>query len=91
MGWGGLGGGVSFNFTSLEIFYQQKRRVTFIDKIRVYVKGGTGGMGCPSAGGCGSKGGDVYVECAEGASLARYSTLGNRRHVAGHGTHFRYV
>ena len=48
-------------------------------------------MGCPSAGGCGGKGGDVYVQCAEGASLARYSTLGNRRHIAGHGTHFRYV
>jgi len=60
--------------------------VTFIDKVRIYVKGGTGGMGCPSAGGCGGNGGDIFVQCKDGSSLARYRTLGSRRQVAAHGT-----
>ena len=69
--------------------YFKGRRVTFIDKVRIYVKGGSGGMGCPSAGGCGGKGGDVVARCIDGSSLAQFKTLGNRRHVAGHGSHYK--
>ena len=47
-------------------------------------------MGCPSAGGCGGKGGDIIVQCKEGASLAQFKTLGNRRQIALHGTHYKY-
>ena len=69
----------------------QGKRVTFIDKVRIYVKGGTGGMGFPSAGGCGGQGGDVYVQCKDGGSLAMFKTLGNRRQIAEHGTHYKYM
>ena len=65
--------------------------MTFIDKVRIYVKGGTGGMGCPSAGGCGGNGGDIFVQCKDGSSLAHYRTLGSRRQVAAHGTPYLYV
>ncbi|PIK37681.1 putative GTP-binding protein 10 [Apostichopus japonicus] len=34
----------------------------FIDKLRIYAKGGSGGQGHPSYGGVGGKGGNVYVE-----------------------------
>eukprot|EP00795_Rhopilema_esculentum_P014078 gene14078-5065_t len=46
-------------------------------------------MGCPSAGGCGGKGGDVVARCMDGSSLAQFKTLGYRRHIAGHGDHFK--
>lgn len=46
-------------------------------------------MGCPSAGGCGGKGGDVFVKCKDGASLAQFKILGKRRQCADHGTHYR--
>lgn len=74
---------------SLNPFFQNKG-ITFLDKVRIYVKGGSGGMGSPSSGGCGGKGGDVVVQCKEGASLAQFKTLGKRRQTAEHGTHYRY-
>jgi len=76
----------SVPYFSPEKKVKKGRRVTFIDKVRIYVKGGTGGMGCPSAGGCGGNGGDIFVQCKDGSSLARYRTLGSRRQVAAHGT-----
>uniref|UniRef100_F6WS50 GTP-binding protein 10 n=1 Tax=Ciona intestinalis TaxID=7719 RepID=F6WS50_CIOIN len=33
----------------------------FIDKLRIYVRGGTGGNGHPTLGGIGGRGGDVYL------------------------------
>lgn len=69
----------------------QKRGGLLVDKARVYVKGGSGGMGCPSAGGTGGKGGDVLVECVDGGSLAHYAMRGNRRHIAEHGTNCKYA
>ena len=47
-------------------------------------------MGCPSAGGCGGNGGDIFVQCMDGSSLAHYRTLGSRRQVADHGTPYLY-
>jgi len=38
---------------------------TFLDKIRIYVRGGSGGNGLPSLGGKGGKGGKVYIVASE--------------------------
>ncbi|GAB6030534.1 hypothetical protein CHUAL_007398 [Chamberlinius hualienensis] len=45
------------------------RRKKFLDSLRIYVKGGTGGMGYPKYGGVGGKGGDVYVVAKEKSTL----------------------
>jgi len=65
----------------------QSQRSRLIDKIRVYVRGGTGGQGCASSGGLGGNGGHVYIKCLKGSSLTTYATLQNRRIIAGHGGH----
>ncbi|XP_062363735.1 GTP-binding protein 10 [Cinclus cinclus] len=41
----------------------------FIDDLRVYVRGGTGGMGYPSLGGEGGRGGDVWFVARERTTL----------------------
>ncbi|KAG7470010.1 hypothetical protein MATL_G00134810 [Megalops atlanticus] len=41
----------------------------FVDNLRLYVKGGSGGMGLPRLGGQGGKGGDVWVVAKRGATL----------------------
>uniref|UniRef100_H2ZNJ8 Obg domain-containing protein n=1 Tax=Ciona savignyi TaxID=51511 RepID=H2ZNJ8_CIOSA len=33
----------------------------FVDKLRIHVRGGTGGNGLPTLGGVGGRGGDVYL------------------------------
>ena len=38
----------------------------FLDSIRVYARGGSGGLGFPTYGGIGGKGGNVFVEAKEG-------------------------
>ena len=38
----------------------------FIDVLRLYVMGGTGGNGLPRYGGIGGRGGNVYVVAKEG-------------------------
>ena len=58
------------------------------DKIRIHVRGGSGGQGSPSAGGIGGKGGGVFVKCVKGASLAQYTYRRNRRIIAGHGSQY---
>ncbi|CAD5117182.1 DgyrCDS5981 [Dimorphilus gyrociliatus] len=47
----------------------------FIDKLRVYVKGGKGGDGLSSFGGVGGKGGNVYVVGSETATLKKLDEL----------------
>ncbi len=32
-----------------------------MDNLRIYVRGGAGGQGLPSYGGCGGRGGHIYV------------------------------
>lgn len=41
----------------------------FIDSLRIYVRGGSGGMGFPKYGGIGGKGGNVIVVATEGVTL----------------------
>ncbi|XP_028672976.1 GTP-binding protein 10 [Erpetoichthys calabaricus] len=63
-----------------------KKYGNFVDNLRVYVRGGSGGMGLPRLGGQGGKGGDVWVVAKAGSSLKKindkYST---KRFVAGTG------
>ena len=68
-----------------EVVQIRKRKGHIADKIRLYVRGGSGGQGCPSVGGMGGKGGSVFVKCAKGASLTTYMTAANKRIIAGHG------
>lgn len=62
----------------------------FIDDLRLYVRGGTGGMGYPRLGGEGGRGGDVYFVAQERATLKsvknRYPQM---RIVAGTGANSR--
>ncbi|KAK2910238.1 GTP-binding protein 10 isoform X2 [Channa argus] len=44
---------------------------SFVDNLRLYVRGGTGGMGLPRLGGQGGKGGDVWVVATKSMTLKR--------------------
>lgn len=53
---------------------QQPRRYlrsTFIDTLRLYVKGGTGGAGLSRYGGLGGIGGSVYIVAKDGLTLEK--------------------
>lgn len=41
-----------------------KAKKLFLDTIKISVRGGSGGNGCPQYGGIGGKGGDVYIEAS---------------------------
>uniref|UniRef100_A0AAX7SZA1 GTP-binding protein 10 n=1 Tax=Astatotilapia calliptera TaxID=8154 RepID=A0AAX7SZA1_ASTCA len=43
----------------------------FVDNLRLYVRGGSGGMGLPRLGGQGGKGGDVWVVATKNMTLKR--------------------
>ncbi|XP_061119623.1 GTP-binding protein 10 isoform X1 [Conger conger] len=58
----------------------------FVDNLRLYVRGGTGGMGLPRLGGHGGKGGDVWVTAQDGITLKKIKDqYPHRRFVAGAG------
>jgi len=48
---------------------QLSHRTKFIDRLRLYVKGGAGGQGYPKYGGMGGDGGDVVFVASEKSSL----------------------
>ncbi|XP_060638272.2 GTP-binding protein 10 [Anolis sagrei] len=55
----------------------------FMDDLRIYVKGGTGGMGYPRLGGEGGKGGDVWLVANEKMTLKRIKDrYPNKRFIA---------
>uniref|UniRef100_A0A8C0HBX6 GTP-binding protein 10 n=1 Tax=Chelonoidis abingdonii TaxID=106734 RepID=A0A8C0HBX6_CHEAB len=59
----------------------------FIDDLRIYVKGGTGGMGHPRLGGEGGRGGDVWLVAKEKTTLKRIKNrFPQKRFVAEAGT-----
>ncbi|XP_048881165.1 GTP-binding protein 10 [Brienomyrus brachyistius] len=59
----------------------------FVDNLRLYVKGGSGGMGLPRLGGQGGKGGDVWVIAKESITLKKVKDMyPQKRMVAGVGT-----
>lgn len=43
----------------------------FLDSLRLYVRGGSGGMGYPRFGGVGGNGGNIYVEAKEDCNLLK--------------------
>ncbi|XP_031968555.1 uncharacterized protein LOC116445715 isoform X3 [Corvus moneduloides] len=58
----------------------------FIDDLRVYVRGGTGGMGYPNLGGEGGRGGDVWFVARERTTLKSIrEKYPQKRFVAGTG------
>lgn len=64
----------------------------FIDKLRIYAKGGRGGDGLQHYGGIGGKGGDVYVVGSESANLRRLDELfPAKRFIAESGKNSKFV
>ncbi|XP_021476894.1 GTP-binding protein 10 [Oncorhynchus mykiss] len=59
----------------------------FVDNLRLYVRGGSGGMGLPRLGGQGGKGGDVWVVAQKEMTLKRVKDkYPQKRFIAGVGT-----
>lgn len=64
----------------------------FVDNLRVYVRGGGGGMGLPRLGGKGGDGGDVWVVATKNMTLKRIKDkYPEKRFVAGAGANSRFV
>uniref|UniRef100_A0A8C7M2Q7 Obg domain-containing protein n=1 Tax=Oncorhynchus kisutch TaxID=8019 RepID=A0A8C7M2Q7_ONCKI len=64
----------------------------FVDNLRLYVRGGSGGMGLPRLGGQGGKGGDVWVVAQNAMTLKRVKDkYPQKRLIAGVGINSRYV
>ncbi|XP_064195247.1 GTP-binding protein 10 isoform X1 [Anguilla rostrata] len=58
----------------------------FVDNLRLYVRGGSGGMGLPRLGGQGGKGGSIWVTAKDGLTLKKIKDkYPHRRFVAGTG------
>ncbi|KAL7394240.1 hypothetical protein ABVT39_022872 [Epinephelus coioides] len=58
----------------------------FVDNLRLYVRGGSGGMGLPRLGGRGGSGGDVWVVASKNMTLKRIrDKYPEKRFVAGTG------
>ena len=64
----------------------------FMDNLRIYTKGGTGGSGKPKVGGVGGRGGHVYVICKEDVTLKDVlNSNESKRFLASHGQVSGYV
>lgn len=62
----------------------------FIDNLRIFTKGGSGGMGYPRLGGEGGRGGDVWVVAHKNMTLKQLkSKYPQKRFVAGGGANSR--
>ncbi|XP_034731147.1 GTP-binding protein 10 [Etheostoma cragini] len=58
----------------------------FVDNLRLYVRGGSGGMGLPRLGGQGGNGGDVWVVATKNMTLKRFKDkYPQKRFVGGAG------
>uniref|UniRef100_A0A8C0SWF0 GTP-binding protein 10 n=1 Tax=Canis lupus familiaris TaxID=9615 RepID=A0A8C0SWF0_CANLF len=63
----------------------------FIDNLRIFTRGGTGGMGYPRLGGEGGKGGDVWVVAHKRMTLKQLKDkYPQKRFVAGEGANSRF-
>lgn len=63
-----------------------------MDNLRLYVRGGTGGMGLPRLGGQGGNGGDVWVVATKNMTLKRIKDkYPQKRFVGGIGGNSRFV
>lgn len=66
---------------------EQNRYSKFVDSLRFYVRGGSGGTGFPRYGGIGGKGGDIYVEAIDKIRDLRHlrDRFPEKRFIAGSG------
>uniref|UniRef100_A0A672J3R9 GTP-binding protein 10 n=1 Tax=Salarias fasciatus TaxID=181472 RepID=A0A672J3R9_SALFA len=65
---------------------QEKKYGNLVDNLRLYVRGGSGGMGFPRLGGQGGDGGDVWVVATKDITLKRIKNkYPEKRFVAGVG------
>ncbi|XP_071108569.1 GTP-binding protein 10 homolog [Haliotis cracherodii] len=83
-----------YSSTSKEIkkkrSWKKKDKVTFLDSLRVFVRGGAGGQGLAKHGGVGGDGGDVVLEGKEGETLYSLATaFPEKRFTAGTGGNSR--
>lgn len=63
-----------------------------MDNLRLYVRGGSGGMGLPRLGGQGGHGGDVWVVASKNMSLKQIKDkYPQKRFVGGSGANSRLV
>lgn len=61
-----------------------------MDNIRLYVRGGSGGMGLPRLGGLGGNGGDIWVVAKKDTTLKQIKDkYPNKRFTAGVGSNSR--
>ncbi|XP_027430547.1 GTP-binding protein 10 isoform X2 [Zalophus californianus] len=68
-----------------------RRYGNFIDNLRLFTRGGSGGMGYPRLGGEGGKGGDVWVVAHNKMTLKQLKDkYPQKRFVAGEGTNSRF-
>ncbi|XP_022109316.1 GTP-binding protein 10-like [Acanthaster planci] len=75
-------------FASISLASKAGRwRTNFIDQVRIYVKGGSGGQGYPSYGGEGGSGGDVYVKASKTVTMKDLKN--KKRYSAGTGENSR--
>uniref|UniRef100_A0A8C6E626 Obg domain-containing protein n=1 Tax=Moschus moschiferus TaxID=68415 RepID=A0A8C6E626_MOSMO len=64
----------------------------FIDNLRLFTKGGSGGMGYPRLGGEGGKGGDVWIVAHNKMTLKQLKDkYPQKRFVAGEGANSRVI
>lgn len=68
-----------------------KRKHDFIDKLRIYARGGTGGQGYPTYGGIGGDGGNIYLEASSKMTFRKLRNKNpSKRFVAEHGKNSRF-
>lgn len=64
----------------------------FVDNLRLYVRGGSGGMGLPRFGGQGGNGGNVWVVATKNMTLKKIKDkYPQKRFVGGTGANSRFV
>ena len=69
-----------------EAEYVPNRKKSFIDSLRIYARGGSGGQGLPKFGGVGGQGGNVVIVAKKQESLVNIRNKNpTRRFVAGNG------
>lgn len=80
------------NDVTLFVFSLWPQYGNFVDNLRLYVKGGSGGMGLPRMGGQGGNGGDVWVVAKKDFTLKRTrDKFPHKRFIAGVGDNSRCV
>lgn len=79
-------------FIAITVFVVSLKYGNLVDNLRLYVRGGSGGMGLPRLGGQGGNGGDVYVVATKNMNLKRIKDrYPQKRFVGETGANSRFV